>query len=311
MTTLLTKWIRLVALLLVLGSIYITWRWFDAGEWWADLRTLAAQPRWLALMLAVYGLSFALKASAWRLYAPSQAPFRVYVHAILYSLLVNHLLPIKAGDAVRAGVLMKQAGQRWDEALHSVGIMRLLDMAVLGLIGGTGIILLGLPTSWWGFAALAGLLALVAVARFLPWLSRLPFVRKHSDYFRTRMMSARGVAIFALVALSWLLEAGVIYGVARILAIPLGGAPLIWANSMTIAGQIFHVTPGGIGTYESTMSGSLYLLGIEGPLAYRAALLSHTFKFAFAYAAGAYALLRLPIRIRDVSQYISRKDFKG
>jgi uncharacterized membrane protein YbhN (UPF0104 family) len=120
------------------------------------------------------------------------------------------------------------------------------------------------------------------------------------------MLSGKGLFAVLLIALSWLLEAGVIYSVARMLALQPGGAALVWANSMTIAGQLFHITPGGIGTYESTMSGSLVLLGVEGKDAYRAALLSHTFKFLFAYAAGAGSLFAMPIRWREAKGWIKQ-----
>jgi uncharacterized membrane protein YbhN (UPF0104 family) len=103
------------------------------------------------------------------------------------------------------------------------------------------------------------------------------------------------------------LEAAVIYGVAIILKLGVGAAPLVWANSVTIAGQVLHVTPGGIGTYESTLSGSLAILGVDWKDAYAAAVLSHTFKFAFSYLAGGYTLIRMPIRWREMKIWLSRK----
>lgn len=298
--------ISLTAIILVAGSVYLTWRWFDSSEWLNDLRLLVNQPLWLAFMFVAYLGSFLLKAAAWRIYEGSQVQFRILFHGILYSLLVNHLLPVKAGDAVRTGVFMKHSGKSWDEALHSVAVMRIMDMLVLGGIGGVGIVWLGLPSSWLWISTLAGGTMLLAIARYLPWIRKMPFVRKHSVYFHTRMLSGKGLFLVGLVGLSWILEAGVIYAVARLLSLQLGGASLVWANSMTIVGQIFHITPGGIGTYESTMSGSLALLGIEGKEAYRAALLSHAFKFLFAYTMGTYALLRMPLDWREIRRWVKQ-----
>jgi uncharacterized membrane protein YbhN (UPF0104 family) len=145
-----------------------------------------------------------------------------------------------------------------------------------------------------------------ATAHYLPVIRKFPFIAKHSAYFHLKMLSRKGVIIIGLIALSWVLETGVIFAVVHIIGIQLGTISLVWANSMTIAGQIFHITPGGIGTYESTMSGSLVLLGVDGKDAYRAALVSHTFKFLFAYTLGVYSLMRMPLHWREMKTWIRR-----
>ena len=61
-----------------------------------------------------------------------------------------------------------------------------------------------------------------------------------------------------------LMEAVVVYGVIHALRLNIGFLQAVWANGMTIAGQLFHVTPGGIGTYETTLSASLGILGMNG-----------------------------------------------
>lgn len=298
--------VRFMAILLVVCSMYLTWQWFDSKEWLRDVGLLFRQPQWLIFMFIVYLLSFILKAAAWRLYTGADVRFSIYFHAISYSLLVNHLLPIKVGDGVRTGLLMKNGGKSWADALHSVAVMRLLDMLVLASIGGVGIVRLGLPSSWIWVTVLAGGTVLLASAHYLPFIRKIPFVAKHSSYFHLNLFSGKGIVIIGLITLSWVLEAGVIFAVAHMIGLQVGTISLIWANSMTIAGQIFHITPGGIGTYESTMSGSLALLGVEGKDAYRAALVSHTFKFLFAYAVGAYSLIRMPLHWREMKAWIGR-----
>ena len=99
--------VRLIAILLVVCSIFLTWQWFDSKEWLRDVGLLFHQPKWLVFMVIVYLASFLLKTAAWRIYAGQEVKFAVYFHAISYSLLVNHVLPIKVGDGVRAGLLMK------------------------------------------------------------------------------------------------------------------------------------------------------------------------------------------------------------
>lgn len=298
--------VRWLAIILVVCSIVLTWQWFDSKEWIRDVEQLFHQRKWLVFMVVIYLASFLLKASAWRIYTGQEVRFAVYFHAISYSLLVNHLLPIKVGDGVRTGLLMKNGGKSWEDALHSVAVMRLLDILVLAGIGGIGIVRMGLPFSWIWVILLASGTVILATAHYLPVIRRIPLVVKHSANFQMKMLSGKGLIILSLITLSWVLEAGVIFAVAQIIGLQLGSISLVWANSMTIAGQIFHITPGGIGTYESTMSGSLALLGVDGKEAYRAALLSHTFKFLFAYVLGGYSLLRMPLRWREMKEWMNR-----
>lgn len=302
------KWIiRLSAVPLLAAFIWMTWRWFNKDEWLDHLFLLLKQPQWLIFMFTAYLLSFILKAEAWRRYAGSKERFGIFFHGIIYSLLVNHLLPLKVGDLVRTGFLMKTANKTWDEALHSVTIMRLLDMLTLCLYAGFGILWLGLPSSWLWVAVLPAAAVLLAVIYRLPFIRKMPFIQKHLTHLRATMLSGKGLFIMSAVAVSWVLEAGVIYGIAYILGLQLGAVPLVWANSMTIAGQVFHITPGGIGTYESTLSGSLAVLGINGREAYGAALLSHAFKFVFAFGMGAYTLLRMPLGWREAKGWIKER----
>lgn len=291
--------VPLLGVLLLIGFLYMTWRWFDFAELKRHLLLLIAHPQWLLPMAVAYLGAFWLKAIAWRLYDGSREPYRIYYHGIVYSLLVNHLLPLKAGDVARVGFLMQRGNRTWDEALHSVGAMRLLDMLVLAAFAGVGIVRLGLPASWMWLAVLAFAVLALAAGYKLPALSRLPFLRKHLAHAHGILLSPSGAAIVLLVAASWLLEAGVLYGIMRVLALHLPAGWLVWANSMTIAGQVFHVTPGGIGTYESALSGTLVWLGIDWKTAYAAAVMSHLFKFAFAYVAGAVTWIRMPIRRSD------------
>ncbi|RCW49050.1 lysylphosphatidylglycerol synthase transmembrane domain-containing protein [Paenibacillus prosopidis] len=302
------KWIiRLSAVILLAVFVWMTWRWFDKDEWLGDLLLLVKQPKWLIFMFTAYLLSFALKAEAWRRYVGSNERFGVFFHGIIYSLLVNHLLPLKVGDIVRAGFLKKMANKTWDEALHSVTVMRVLDMLTLCLYAGIGILWLGLPSSWLWVAVLLAAAILLAVIYKLPVIKKMPLIQKHLAHFKVTMLSGKGLFIMSAIAVSWILEAGIIYGIASVLKLKLGAVPLVWVNSMTIAGQIFHITPGGIGTYESTLSGSLAVLGINGREAYGAAILSHAFKFAFAFGMGAYSLLRMPLGWREARVWIKER----
>ncbi|MDQ0061080.1 lysylphosphatidylglycerol synthase transmembrane domain-containing protein [Paenibacillus harenae] len=295
-------WLTGIVLLIVFWLL--SRQLFDSHQLLERLRAILVQPEWILFMVVSYLLSFVLKAEAWRTYAGREHGIALYLHGIFYSLLINHLLPVKAGDLVRTGILMKNARLRWDNALHSVVMMRLADMLVLGLISAIGMLWLGMTMSWIAVAAASAVtLAAVAAIRFTP-IRRRTFVHRHLAQLKTIVLSRRGPYILALVAASWILEAAILFGIARMGDMRLDAASSIWANSITIGGQIFHVTPGGIGTYESTLSGSLAVLGVGWEEAYATALLAHAFKFAFSFMVGAYSLIRMPISLREAKEWL-------
>jgi uncharacterized membrane protein YbhN (UPF0104 family) len=288
----------------ILVFMYLSWRLFDLTLLTERFRAVLLHPGWLLLMTAAYAMSFVFKAAAWRIYADREQPLAVYVHGIHYSLLVNHVLPFKAGDLVRAGVLMKFGRKRWDIAFHSVAVMRLLDLLVLGAISVAGMLWLGLSISWITVSAAAVLAALTWVFMKFVAVRRWAFASSHYHRLKQVMLSKHGVRILAFVAFSWILEAAILYGIFHICGIPLGAASAIWANSVTVGGQIFQVMPGGIGTYESVLSGTLFVLGVSMEDAYLAAILTHALKFAAAFALGFYSILRMPIGWRLVREWM-------
>lgn len=289
---------------------------FDAVGLSAAFKSMWGAPMTLLGMTVGYLAAFLLRAAAWRLYIGQERGGRsnwlIYVNPLLVSLLINHLLPVKAGDAARAGMIMRSLRMRWDEALHSVAVMRAFDMAALLSIGGIGAVLLGVrfsSSSAMPFAiavavgvSAAGVMLAIAVRR--GWRR----IIAHANLIGRVMTSRQGVIIVLLVLASWLLEGLVLYGVAaETSAASLSLLQAVWANSMTVAGQIFHVTPGGIGTYETTMTASLTLLGMKSDEAYAAAIVSHAYKFAFSYGFGLFACVLGTVSLRNAAEWIGRK----
>jgi glycosyltransferase AglD len=308
------------AMILVL-FLWMSISLFNAEGIGQAFAALLDEPRTVLWMTAGYSAAFVLRAAAWRIYvrhhrAELRAWF-MYINPLLVSLLINHVLPVKAGDAARTGMLMRSAGMKWDEALQSVGVMRALDMATLLGIGAVGAAVVGVrvteAAAWTlGWMVLAGLIA-AAVTLIAAVRRRWGRVLEHAARLRRTMLSGRGLAIAALVLASWMLEGVVLLGVAREAVqagdgdYSLGLLQAIWANSMTIAGQVFHVTPGGIGTYETTMTAALALLGMDADQAYAAAVVSHAYKFVYAYLFGGLACLMGAVDLRDLKSWIRAK----
>ncbi|MBO7748681.1 flippase-like domain-containing protein [Paenibacillus sp. MWE-103] len=331
--------VALGGLILAAFFVWFTLRWFRGDLFGEAAMRLLRSPGLLLLMTGGYAASFWLKALAWRLYAGREHhdPLKHYVHPLLVSLLMNHVLPVKAGDLARTGLLVRGTTARWDDALHGVAAMRVLDLASLLLIGAAGAVVLGLEASP-RFMLAAGIGALAAAAGWLGlerWRHRVirgrqrrptderletpesrmqrmgAFVLRHYGHLRATLTSKRGAGAAFLTLASWLLEGTVVYGVAQALGLQVNPLEAVWVTGMTIAGQAFHVTPGGIGTYETTLTASLGVLGVAGSAAYTAALLSHGYKFAFAYIAGGVSMAMTAVTWTEIRGWLRFRGREG
>ncbi len=96
---------------------------------------------------------------------------------------------------------------------------------------------------------------------------------------------------------SWILETGVLLVAAQALGTEISLPAAVAVTAFTILFQVFHVTPGGLGVYEASMTGALYALGIPWEEGLALALLTHGLKFAYSYAVAAAFTL---IAVRDL-----------
>ena len=97
---------------------------------------------------------------------------------------------------------------------------------------------------------------------------------------------------FVLTVPSWLLESVVVYGAAQALGLELSLTAAAAVTAFTILFQVIHLTPGGIGVYEASMTAALQAQGMPGGEARTLAVLTHGLKFAYAFGPG--ALLAVP-----------------
>ena len=298
------------SLLIVSFFFYLTFHYFD-GEWiWKGIKAIIQSPIILFAILTLYLLSFCLKAIAWKVYLNGRPRFLTCLLGVLYSLLVNHLLPIKAGDLVRMKIMSTREDISGEDAAHSVIILRLLDM--IFLIGFTiiGFFVLGvdfqisIPLIMVGCIGLV--LALVVVLRFFPVLLRRQF-----ELLKQAFSGKNGVVISTAIGLSWILEAAVLYGTVIIYNGDLSMIEAVFANSVTVSGQIFQITPGGIANYESFLVFALRLFGFTIQEGYTIAIVTHAVKFFFSYVAGAMAIFIYPIPFKTVLSWIKVRGVRG
>ncbi|OEF96959.1 hypothetical protein BHF71_04070 [Vulcanibacillus modesticaldus] len=263
-------------------------------------------------MFLSYGMAFVFRAIAWKIYVKKDIPISIYLNALFYSLFINHLLPVKIGDVVRAGILMKEKEMNWDESIHSVIVMRLLDMLILGMIASIGTIFIGFDISLSFFINIILVISIIALIVYFfiirgRFVEKFDFIYRHLKMIKRLLMSIEGVYILLLISISWLLEGMILFTVANLSGSFLSVFQGIWINSITIAGQIFHFTPGGIGNYESIMNIALVSQGLSINEAYSISLITHGFKFLFSYLVGIYLLIKYPINIKQLMEWRKKK----
>ncbi|UII55108.1 flippase-like domain-containing protein [Cytobacillus spongiae] len=295
---------------LVSGFLYIIWNEFQWERFVQAGAQMLHHPILLCLIFVGYFVSFYLKAWAWKLYFKGQISISTALYGIFYSLLINHLAPIKVGDVVRAMVLSTREQQvHMEKSFHSVFVLRLLDIASLLLLSSIGVFMIGknltIPVGTFLTVGILGVITLLIVI----WKSPR-FIKRNVQFLCDAVKGWNGLMIASLVLLSWILEGAVLLGMAQILMVEMGILEGIWANSITIIGQSFQFTPGGLTTYEAIMTYALSILDISTETGLMIAIFSHGFKFMFAYLLGIIVYILYPLRLNKLKGWVRLKGVK-
>ena len=230
------------------------------------------RPAWLVVALAVYFAGLWVRALRWRLIL---RPHVEVAGRDAFALLVigyaaNNVLPVRAGEFVRAGLLQQRHGAPWATGLGTIVVERILDGLVLAaflaatvaLAGGDGLLRTLALVALLGFAVVAAMLVLLGrtsgrrARRLMPLVPSRFRVRIEATLarFAVGLTALRGTRAWAsLAALSvatWGLEAATYWLIGLAFALPLD-APLYLglcaAANLAIAAPS---TAGGIGPFE-------------------------------------------------------------
>ncbi|WP_353050850.1 lysylphosphatidylglycerol synthase transmembrane domain-containing protein [Bacillus hominis] len=291
---------NLCGIFLLCVFFVISWQSFEMSSLWGKLYELWKHPYTLMFLIVMYGVAFFFRAYAWKLYLHHHITMKEALYGLFYSLFINHISPLKVGDAVRIAIITKEKKVTLGEATQSVVILRILDLLILGVFGTVGMFIL------WGNVLLniPVILACICIgsgALFLLYKKVPQFVEGQWEQLKAVLFTLQGVIIILLIVMSWICEAFVIYEIASSLTF----IQAVWVNSVTIAGQVFQLTPGGLGTYETVMTFALRALGVGEVAAYEWSLMSHGFKFIFSYGVGAILLVLYPMELRSL---VSQKE---
>jgi uncharacterized membrane protein YbhN (UPF0104 family) len=287
------RWVRLAGAVAVLAAAV----WYLArvtglagsgrdaalAELGALFGTLAAAPIGLALALACYFAAFWLRAWGWRSTLPGLG-LGQSLAALHVSLLGNHVLPLRLGEALRVTSVLRRTTLPAGPVLASAVTLRgadLVSVAMLAML--TAFTVPGLvpwmANGWW-LALLAGAAALALAG--VSWSLRL--ARRGAT---VRLPSP---LVLVSVIAAWGLESAVVFEIASAAGHPLSAAEAVAVTAVTIVAQALAVTPGGIGSYEAAATAALVAIGVPAAPAFAIALTTHAVKTAYALVAGAVAL---------------------
>ncbi|HEY7104614.1 MAG TPA: lysylphosphatidylglycerol synthase domain-containing protein [Mycobacteriales bacterium] len=273
----LRRWLGALGLLVAVGYLAAV---IDPYELGAALEAVTDHPAALLGAVVLYVGAFVLRSWAWRRVLPGLSTGQSWA-ALHVSLLGNHVLPFRLGEALRVtSVLRRTPLPRAPVAASAVALRAADLLAVLALAavaapavaGGFGV---------WGWLLAAALLAAGVAA--VGWLVAL---RRRGAAVR---LPGGGVALAAAAA--WLLEAAVMWAAATAAGIGLSYPQAVAVTAVTIAAQTIAVTPGGIGGYEAAATAALVGLGAGPGPALAAALVAHATKTAYALGVGGIGLV--------------------
>ena len=245
----------------------------------------------LLSVFVLYGLAFILRTFAWTAILPSGGfkNLGLLFGAINTSLVLNHILPLKAGDIARPVVASKSDIPLATTTVTTL-IARVTDFATVILIAFLFIFVADTPPfnaflNYWlilPIGSVLGILAVIAVRRVMPRLQER--LARLNFYNQLRALSpTRYLLLIVLSAGAWLLEGIVLYGAGSMSGIEVSFLVAITVTALTVASQTIHVTPGGLGVYEFVMSGALILTGMDVGEALLLATFTHTLKFAYTF----------------------------
>ncbi|HXV93960.1 MAG TPA: lysylphosphatidylglycerol synthase domain-containing protein [Pseudonocardia sp.] len=253
----------------------------DVAALGAVVRAVLADPAGLALALGCYAAAFGLRTAAWCRVLPGLGVGHSWA-ALHVSLLGNHVLPLRLGEVLRVTSVLRRTALPAPPVVASTLALRAADLAaVLGLAAvAAPLVLTGLAPGW-ALVLLGAGLALLGAAG-TGWMLRL---RRRGGALRMPGPLVLGAAVAA-----WVLEAAVVFEIARTAGFPIGPGEAVAVTAVTIAVQAVAITPGGFGTYEAAATAALVGLGVPAGAAFAIALSTHAVKTVYALVVGGVAL---------------------
>ena len=276
---------------------------------------------------------FPVRALRWRTIlepVASRIPFGPLWRATAIGMMVNNVLPARAGEFARAYALKKEAQVPFATGLASLVVDRLFDAIVLLLLAAIALLdpelsgaqtLAGRPLSSFATGAgtvvlvlLLGTYALIFFPTQLLWLFEL-FARRVSPSVEERgrrllktfidglsvlRSPGRFAAVFGWSIGHWLLNALGIWLAFKAVGIAAPFSAALFIQAFIALGTAVPSAPGFFGVFEYMSIEGLSVYGVGREQAATWAIGYHLFSFIPITLIGAYYFTRLGVRLRDL-----------
>ena len=292
--------------------LYLAFR----GQHPDEIRDALSRVDWRLLPLALVLLytGIVIRAYRWRvlLRPVCDIPTREVFPVMIVGYAANNVLPLRAGELVRAWVLGQRYGVRKTAALATIAVERLFDGVTMLLFVGGAAIVVGLNAELQHVALVAAAVFAVAITGLVillvggtvrdrllglvlgPLPDRLAArVERMAESFLAGLgvlSRRRDLALVAITSvIAWGFEASMYWTVAQAFGNPLAGAvtpvPALLVTAIANLATLVPSGPGYVGTFEAGV-----LLAVNGALGIGRGL-------ALSYAVLLHVLLWLPVTI--------------
>jgi uncharacterized protein (TIRG00374 family) len=276
---------------------------------------------------------FALRARRWQTIlepVAGELPLGALWRATAIGMMVNNVVPARAGEIARAYALTKEAPVPFATSLASLAVDRLFDAVVLLLLAASALLdpalsasdtLAGRPLSSFATGAatlvlvlIAGLYALVFFPDKLLRLFEL-FARRVSPSVEDRgrrvlqtfveglsvlRQPGRFLAVFAWTLAHWLLNAVGFWLSFKAVGITAPFSAALFLQAFISLGTAVPALPGFFGIFEYMSVQGLAVYGVGQEQAATWAIGYHLFSFIPITVIGAWYFTRLGVRLRDL-----------
>jgi glycosyltransferase 2 family protein len=305
---------------------------------WADALDHARHANYWLLVLGAAAATgmFPLRARRWRTILDPIAPrlpFGPLWRSTAIGMMVNNVVPLRAGEFARAYALTRELPQiTFSTALASLVVDRVFDAVVVLLLLAIAMIAPGFPSGAMvhgrpisqiatGFALvpLALLVVLYALVFFPGTLIRLfellarrvsptieergrDMLKRFAEGLSVLRTPGHFIAVFWWTLLHWLLQPLAFWLGFKAMGIDVSWSATLFVQGLIVVGVALPSAPGYFGLFETAAVISLGLYGIDESAAVAWALVFHVVTFIPITLIGAYYFAKLGLTMGEIGQ---------
>lgn len=317
---------------IVLSAVLLWWTLRDVSlaTVWSELRRSNLP---LLLFAAFLGtIIFPIRALRWRtiLRPIADVPFGPLWRSTAIGMMVNNVVPARAGEIARAYALTREVPIPFSSAIASLAVDRVFDAVTVLLLASAAMLdprfprdatIAGQPlASWAGGAgvivliALGGLYLLVFFPAYLIRIFEM-FARKLVPTIEERGKKAlasfgeglsvlrspqRFLAVLAWAILHWMVNALAFWMGMIAVGIDVPYSAVLFIQALIALGVAVPSAPGFFGLFEKLAVGSLALFAVGAPAATTWAIGYHILSFIPITVIGAFYFTRLGLRFKEI-----------